>query len=246
MGNGNDVFLWYDNWHPKGPLIQKFGHRVVYNSGSFANSKLASVIQDGHARSESLVTILSQLPLIEIGDEDTTRWVSSKTYVFSVSSAWDQIRTQRPKFDWWKVIWFSQAIPRCAFIFWLEIKNRLSTKERLIRRGLAVDLLCVMCKAAVETRNHLFFMYPFSSRIRKRIKYWCCQESIGDDWDDIVAWAENQWKGKSLKSVCSKLGLSVAVYHIWSHRNAIIFQGLIKTEDQIVGLIKKQFKNRVE
>ena len=98
----------------------------------------------------------------------------------------------------------------------------------------------------VENRNHLFFLYPFSGRIRKRAEYWCYQESIGDDWDDIVEWAENQWKGKSLKSVCSKLGLSVAVYHIWSHRNAIIFQGLIKTEDQIVGLIKKQFKNRVE
>ena len=76
-------------------------------------------------------------------------------------------------------------------------------------RGLAVDLLCF-------------------SRIWKRVKYWCCQESIGDDWDDdVVDWAEKQWKGKSLKSVCGKLGLSAAVYRIWSHRNAIIFQGLI-------------------
>ena len=62
-------------------------------TGSFANSEVDSVIQDGHwnwgyARSESLVTILSQLPLIEIGDEDTTWWVSSKTCVFSVASAW--------------------------------------------------------------------------------------------------------------------------------------------------------------
>ena len=92
-------------------------------TGSFANSKLASVIQDGHwnwgyARSERLVTLLSQLPLIEIGDADTAWWIPSKTGVFSVASAW------------WKVIWFSQAIPICAFISWLAIKNRLSTKER--------------------------------------------------------------------------------------------------------------------
>lgn len=62
----------------------------------------------------------------------------------------------------------------------------------------------------------------------KRVKYRCCQEPIGDDWDDdIVDWAEKQWKGKSLKSVCSKLGLSADVYCIWSRRNAIVFQGLI-------------------
>ena len=67
-----------------------------------------------------------------------------------------------------------------------------------------------------------------------------------DDWDNIVEWAENQWKGNSLKSVCSKLGLSAALYHIWSHRNAIIFQGLIKIEDQIVRPIRKPVKNRVE
>ena len=48
-------------------------------------------------------------------------------------------------------------------------------------------------------------------RIWRRVKYWCCQEFTGDDWDNIVEWAEKHCKGKSLKSVCSKLGFSVAV-----------------------------------
>lgn len=44
----------------------------MYDAASSVNAKLASVISDrnwdwGHARSEDLVTILSKLPLLEIG-----------------------------------------------------------------------------------------------------------------------------------------------------------------------------------
>ena len=31
IGNGCGTFLWYDNWHPLGPLLDKFGNRVVYD-----------------------------------------------------------------------------------------------------------------------------------------------------------------------------------------------------------------------
>ena len=45
----------------------------------------------------------------------------------------------------------------------------------------------------------------------KRMKYWCCQEFTGDDWDKIIEWAKKHWKGKSLKCVCSKLGFSEVI-----------------------------------
>ena len=53
-------------------------------------------------------------------------------------------------------------------------------------------------------------------------------------------------KGKSLRSVYRKLGFSTSAYHIRSHRNAIIFQGLINSENQIVSLIRKQVKIHIE
>ena len=52
---------------------------------------------------------------------------------------------------------------------------------------------------------------PKNKKIWKRMKYWCCQEFTGDDWDKIIEWAEKHWKGKSLKCVCSKLGFSEAI-----------------------------------
>lgn len=69
---------------------------------------------------------------------------------FYVASAWNQLRHHRPIVAWWKIIWFPKAIPRCEFIAWLAIRNRLSTKERLVNRGLAIDALCLMCRATVR------------------------------------------------------------------------------------------------
>lgn len=49
VGNGNDTFLWLDNWHPSGPLYQKYGEQVVHNLGRSFFTKVSSIIQ-GHTR----------------------------------------------------------------------------------------------------------------------------------------------------------------------------------------------------
>ena len=76
----------------------------------------------------------------------------------------------------------SEAIPRCAFIAWLAIRNRLSTKERSVNRGLAIDAVSNVQGYSESTS----FLCAFSRRIWMRMKYGCCQESMGDDWDNIV------------------------------------------------------------
>ena len=134
---------------PRGSSYQKFGHRVIYDAASRVNAKVSSIIHNktwnwGSARSDDLVTILSKLPLVAIGDIDTAIWVPSKSGQFSIASAWDQIRTKKRIFTWWKILWFTKAIPRIAFIIWLAIRDRLSTKERLASWGIKCDLMCVV------------------------------------------------------------------------------------------------------
>ena len=74
----------------------------------------------------------------------------------------------------------------------------------------------------------------------------CCIEDLDDDWHKIISWAELNWKSKTLKADCCRLGLSVVVYHIWAQRNAILHQGYIKTEEQIVNIIRKQVKMKID
>jgi hypothetical protein len=49
---------------------------------------------------------------------------------------------------WWKLIWFSKAIPKHAFINWLAIKDRLSTCDRLAKWGYNANILCIFCRGA--------------------------------------------------------------------------------------------------
>jgi hypothetical protein len=63
------------------------------------NFILSSVILNndwhwGSARSDYLVTIISKLPLVDIGECDKASWTSSKSGSFSIANAWDQIRTK--------------------------------------------------------------------------------------------------------------------------------------------------------
>ena len=47
MGNGNSIFVWVDNWHPLGPLIKRFGTRIISDAVSAADVKLNNYIYNG-------------------------------------------------------------------------------------------------------------------------------------------------------------------------------------------------------
>ncbi|XP_058198423.1 uncharacterized protein LOC131313945 [Rhododendron vialii] len=46
LGNGHSTSLWYDNWHPLGPLIAKFGHRVTYDLGIAKEATMPHIIHN--------------------------------------------------------------------------------------------------------------------------------------------------------------------------------------------------------
>lgn len=86
-------------------------------------------------------------------------WLSGTKYKdkFSTHDTWMMLRESNQKCAWAKGIWFSQATPKFAFVIWLAMLDRLSTMERVSRWNQGIDTTCVLCKAASETREHLFF-----------------------------------------------------------------------------------------
>lgn len=44
IGNGQTVWCWYDKWHPLGPLIKRFGNRIVYDAASRCNAKMEEFV----------------------------------------------------------------------------------------------------------------------------------------------------------------------------------------------------------
>lgn len=47
IGDGEDSFLWLDNWHPFGPLKAKFEGKLNENFVRNLQSKVASIIRNG-------------------------------------------------------------------------------------------------------------------------------------------------------------------------------------------------------
>jgi hypothetical protein len=62
VGPGHSIHLWHENWHPLGPLHEKFGLGIIYDSQSISEARVSSVIKNGEwfwkpAQSEDLVIL---------------------------------------------------------------------------------------------------------------------------------------------------------------------------------------------
>uniref|UniRef100_A0A2N9HTC6 Reverse transcriptase domain-containing protein n=1 Tax=Fagus sylvatica TaxID=28930 RepID=A0A2N9HTC6_FAGSY len=132
VGDGNNIFLWHDKWHPNGVLLEEYGHRIIYDAASTFNAKVSSVLRNKEwvwrpARSENLVEIQSKLSQIQIMDYDGTIWYINASGNFSCAATWEHFRTKGEEVNWWKLIWFKEAIPKHSFIG-LAIQSSQSTK----------------------------------------------------------------------------------------------------------------------
>jgi hypothetical protein len=87
VGPGHSIHLWHDNWHLLGPLHERFGLRIIYDSQSTSEARVSSIIKNGEwfwkpAQSEDLVVIQCRLPEVMIGDTDRPKWTISSSGMF--------------------------------------------------------------------------------------------------------------------------------------------------------------------
>lgn len=47
VGNDENMYLWYDNWHPKGPFLDRYGARIMYDFGLPNKAKVKEIISNG-------------------------------------------------------------------------------------------------------------------------------------------------------------------------------------------------------
>lgn len=83
IGNGLHTFSWLDNWHPLGPLYDKFGESVVYDLGRSLSSKVSTIIQNEdwkwpRQRNRITQSIMAHTPSDfkpDCGKEDSVVWL---------------------------------------------------------------------------------------------------------------------------------------------------------------------------
>ena len=103
--------------------------------------------------------------------------------------------------SWSRLVWFSMAIPRHAFMLWLAFIKRLCTRDRLIQWEQTGDTARVFCRSHLESRNSLFFEWSFTRRVWKEPMRYCFLCRPETEWKKVVEWGLKNWKGKSLRPV---------------------------------------------
>ncbi|GAA0159091.1 hypothetical protein LIER_15958 [Lithospermum erythrorhizon] len=58
---------------------------------------------------------------------------------------WNQLRSKPSDVWWWKVVWFSDNVPKFSFITWVLFLERLHTKDQLHRWGVIESSTCYFC-----------------------------------------------------------------------------------------------------
>ncbi|KAI9174132.1 hypothetical protein LWI28_012433 [Acer negundo] len=136
--NRGGTSLWFDNWHPDGPLLLKWSPHVVYDSGLPINAAVNTIVLGDSwrwpvAMSIDLVEIRSRMPTYNPNSdlEDSIRWLPSSNGIYSASSALASLKAPHPLVPWFKLVWFPQNIPRMSFILWMAVRGKLSTRDRI-------------------------------------------------------------------------------------------------------------------
>ncbi|KAI9156980.1 hypothetical protein LWI28_015025 [Acer negundo] len=191
IGSGLNTSLWFDNWHPDGPIYSKWSSCVIYDSGLSTNAKVNSIVLGDIwrwpvAMSIDLAEIKSHMPSYNPNSilDDIIRWLPSPNGIYSAASAIESLRTHHSLVPWFNIVWFLQM----GFILWLAIKGSISTLDRVQRYDPQVIATCVLCNSQNETHAHLFFDCLYSKDIWTQLLNKCGCTWIGLSWNDLIDW----------------------------------------------------------
>ena len=254
LKNGHTAYFWFDNWLGMGKLIDITGVVGTCHLGVARNARVSDAVSHsvwnvrGH-RSRYFHTLYDriqaeQVPLESHGS-DMVLWRQSEDDYkpcFSASKTWKQIRSRKATVFWNKVVWFTQAVPRFSFIVWLAVKNRLSTGDRM--RAWGIQQACVLCGEIDETRDHVFFAYPYSFTVWGMVAHRLTGAQTGPDWITTLQFISMN-SLQIMDRILLKMKFQTSIYHLWKERNERRHHTGFRTVDQLVKTIAKTVRNRI-
>ncbi|XP_076957147.1 uncharacterized protein LOC143632543 [Bidens hawaiensis] len=254
IGDGTQTSVWFDMWHPLSPLGEIVTKREIHRAGLDLETKVADIIKEGRWKwpvewRERFACLYDfEPPRLWVDKQDATEWKANngQLVVFSTSQAFVDICGASPEMSWHKMIWFTQNIPRHAFILWLAVKERLLTQDRLWRWERNTDnLKCAFCDSQRDSHAHLFFECEFPNRIWSEVKKIADLGRPPAVWSECVHYLGALPTNPSIKSIIWRLLLGATVYFIWQEKNLRLFQNGKRKWEEVFELIKEEVKLRL-
>lgn len=90
-------------------------------------------------------------------------WIAGRS--FSITKVYQWLVGQVRKVSWAKLVCQNGAPPKCIFIVWLVLHNKLATCSYLAKIVVVVEHGCCLCEEEDEMMEHLFFARKFVKEV---------------------------------------------------------------------------------
>ena len=232
IGDGASTNVVYDHWSTIGVLQNFITNRDIQNARLNANTVVRDMIVDGvfHWPAEWInkYPILNQIQSIAINDgmKDQMIWRcgDGKEDKFSVKQTYADLQGVVEQVEWYKIVWFTQNIPKHSFILWMAILNKLTTQDKIRKWGSYDLMVCPLCYSDMDSHQHLFFQCDYAKQFWSRVKAKMGIQCDDMEWKDLVNWYTRLYNGNTIGSVTRRIGLAACVYFIWQERNWRLFR----------------------
>lgn len=143
---------------------------------------------------------------------------------FYIAKIYKNFQGQQLNVWWRKILYSNYARPRASFTLWMACHQRLATKDRLSRFGIANDGLCCFC-GNIESTEHLFFACGYTNTIWRKVLTWMQVHHAPGCWTDELSWLVKATSGKRAKAKILKIAAAETLYALWIARNKKSFSG---------------------
>lgn len=137
-----------------------------------------------------------------------------------------------------------KGIPKHSSLGWLMLLKRSLTRDRLISSGLQSDPHCLLCIRADESRNHIYFLRPFSSTVWHHFTSLPSIASQSNSWEDVTHSLLSLTTSRDHKYL-TFLSWQAVVYELWWERNERLHRGRQRSPTLLCSKIKRLIKNRI-
>lgn len=184
---------------------------------------------------------------IDPNKRDEVMWKNSRGQLsnFSVKQAYKDLKNDEEKVIWSKLIWFTQNIPKHAFVLWLAVQKKLMTQDRVRMWGSYDLMVCPLCCKEMDSHNHLFFKCQYAEQIWEKVVMKMGVQCEKMDWEDIIKEFAGQFNGNSVGSIIRRLCLAASVYMIWQERNQRIFRDEYRRWEEVYEIILENIRLRL-
>ncbi|XP_010495645.1 PREDICTED: uncharacterized protein LOC104772766 [Camelina sativa] len=235
VGSGITCNFWTDNWTSLGPLLDITGEAGPRVSGLPLHVVVADAVVNGQwwistsrSRSPIIQLLKSCLPpipssVVTQGEDEDDQFLwkigdAQASDSFSTAATWKYLYPPGPIVDWFDSVWIKGRIPKHSFIAWLISRHRLHTRDRLVRWGLLVPSVCLLCNTHDETRQHLFFDCPYADEIWRHFTD-KAQVVSPLEFETRARWLRQPSRNKNVATIL-RLAYQASMYAIWRERNS--------------------------